>query len=56
MPQGRVTTYLLHNGPASYRFVARLSREVEPERKRVLTGRQVAGGRPETLAIYPWPG
>jgi len=31
-------------------------RQVEPKRKRVLTGRSVAGRRPETLAIYPCPG
>ena len=35
----RVTTYLLHHEPVSYVDVARLSRQVEPKRKRVLTGR-----------------
>jgi hypothetical protein len=43
-----LTACLLHNEPASYSCVARLSVEgAEPERKRVRTGREVAQGRPE---------
>ena len=53
----RVTACLLHNDPASYSYVARLSvSDVKPKRKRVRNGRPVACGRPEAGVIYPWPG
>ncbi len=43
-----LTACLLHNEPASYCYVARLRlEEPEPKRKRVRTGREVGGRRPE---------
>jgi len=43
-----LTACLLHNEPASYFRVARLSlKGTEPERKRVRIGRSVARSRPE---------
>ena len=48
-PPCGVTAYLLHNEPTSYSSLARLKiSDLEPERKRVLTGRSVSGGRRET--------
>ena len=47
-PRG-MTACLLHNEPTSYSSLARLKIfDLEPERKRVLTGRSVSGGRRET--------
>ena len=44
-----LTACLLHNEPTSYSSLARLKiSDLEPERKRVLTGRSVSGGRRET--------
>ena len=36
-------------------LLARLMENMEPQRKRVWTGRSVSD-RPETVVIYPWPG
>jgi hypothetical protein len=46
-PSG-VTAYFLHNGPASYSSVARLSDERSRSESESEQGDSVTGGRPET--------
>ena len=43
-----MTAYFLHNGPASYSFVARLSDERSRSESESEQGAIVVGGRPET--------